>query len=176
MIWTREQAKTLVDRVLSMSKAEETFVVAQRRRPRQPALRAQHAPPRPAPRPATAWRSPRASARSRAPPRPPSSTMRACGGRSRNAEEIARLSPENPEAMPVLGPQTYGAGKAYFDDVGERDAGLARGSAAGTAIELSKQKGVGLGRVRRHVGVDPGGRRRRRGCSATTGRPPPTTT
>jgi predicted Zn-dependent protease len=27
MIWTREQAKTLIDRALSSSKAEETFVV-----------------------------------------------------------------------------------------------------------------------------------------------------
>ena len=27
MIWTREQAKTLIDRALSLSKAEETFAV-----------------------------------------------------------------------------------------------------------------------------------------------------
>ena len=35
---------------------------------------------------------------------------------ARNAEEIARLSPENPEAMPLLGPQTYPAITSYFDD------------------------------------------------------------
>ena len=58
-----------------------------------------------------------------------------------NAEEIARLSPDNPEAMPVLGPQTYGTGKAYFDDVANVTPDW-RASAAATAIELSKQKGV----------------------------------
>ena len=36
MIWTREQAKALIDRALSLSKAEETFVGPDRRRPRQP--------------------------------------------------------------------------------------------------------------------------------------------
>lgn len=31
------------------------------------------------------------------------------------AERLARLSPEDPEAMPELGPQTYTSVKAYFD-------------------------------------------------------------
>src|SRR5262245_25191782 len=35
---------------------------------------------------------------------------------ARNAEEIARLSPENPEAMPLLGAQTYRDVQTYFDD------------------------------------------------------------
>src|SRR5262249_57184551 len=34
----------------------------------------------------------------------------------RAAEEIAKLSPDNPEAMPLLGPQTYLSVKTYFDD------------------------------------------------------------
>ncbi len=33
----------------------------------------------------------------------------------RAAEELARLSPENPEFMPVVGPQQYTEPKAYFD-------------------------------------------------------------
>src|SRR4029078_479267 len=35
---------------------------------------------------------------------------------ARNAEEIARLSPENPEAMPLIGAQTYTPITSYFDD------------------------------------------------------------
>jgi predicted Zn-dependent protease len=58
-----------------------------------------------------------------------------------DAEEVARLSPENPEAMPVLGPQTYGTGQAYFDDVANVTPEW-RAAAAATAIELSKQKGA----------------------------------
>jgi predicted Zn-dependent protease len=60
---------------------------------------------------------------------------------TRNAEEIARLSPENPEAMPLLGPQTHSPVKAFFDDV----AGATpewRASAVATAIDLSKKKEV----------------------------------
>ena len=59
--------------------------------------------------------------------------------------------------MPVLGPQTYGTGKAYFDDVAKATPEW-RAAAAATAIELSKQKGACLGRVRRDLGVDAGGR------------------
>ena len=100
---------------------------------------------------------------------------RACGRRSRNAEEIARLSPENPEAMPVLGPQTYGAGKAYFDDVANVTPDW-RAAAADTAIELSKKKdAVSAGFVDTSASVQAVGDRRR-DCSPTIARPPPTTT
>ena len=140
MIWTREQAKALIDRALSLSKAEETFVTltggdrGNLRFARN-----------------TATTSGASSGYSLA-------VTASFGKKSgsvttaefddaslrqaiSNAEEIARLSPDNPEAMPVLGPQTYGTGKAYFDDV----AGVTpewRASAASTAIELSKQKGA----------------------------------
>ena len=53
------------------------------------------------------------------------------------AEEIARLSPENPEAMPVLGPQTYGTAKAYFETWRSEPDGARRRD---TAIELSNRR------------------------------------
>jgi predicted Zn-dependent protease len=140
MLWTKEQAKTLTDRVLSLSKAEETFVAltgtdrANLRFARN-----------------TATTSGASSGTSLA-------VTSSFGKRSgtvttaqfddeslqralRNAEEIAKLSPENPEAMPVLGPQTYSPVKAYFEDV----AGASpewRASSVETAIGLSKKKEV----------------------------------
>ncbi len=140
MLWTKEQAKTLIDRVLSLSKAEETFVTltgtdrANLRFARN-----------------TATTSGASSGTSVA-------VTSSFGKRSgtvttaqfddeslqralRNAEEIAKLSPENPEAMPVLGPQTYSPVKAYFDDV----AGATpewRASSVEAAIGLSKKKEV----------------------------------
>jgi predicted Zn-dependent protease len=59
----------------------------------------------------------------------------------RNAEEIAKVSPENPEAMPVLGPQTYSPVKAYFEDVAGASAEW-RAASVETAIGLSKKKDV----------------------------------
>src|SRR5262245_63146543 len=116
MIWTKEQAKALTDRALSFSKAEQTFVAltggerANLRFARN-----------------TATTSGASSGHSLA-------ITASFGKRSgtvttaefddaslqravRNAEEIARLSPENPESMPVLGPQTYGPTTAFFEDV-----------------------------------------------------------
>src|SRR6478736_996014 len=115
MIWTREQAKALIDRALSISKADETQV--------------------------TLTGGDRANARFA---RNSVTTSGASSGYSlaiqakfgqrigtvtasefsdaslqramRNAEEIARLSPENPEAMPFVGAQTYADVKTYFDD------------------------------------------------------------
>ena len=140
MVWTREQAKALIDRALSLSKAEETFV--------------------------TLNGGDRGNLRFA---RNTATTSGASSGYSlgitagfgkksgsvttaefddaslrqaiANAEEIARLSPDNPEAMPVLGPQTYGASKAYFDDAAQVTPEW-RAGAAGTAIELSRQKGA----------------------------------
>jgi predicted Zn-dependent protease len=140
MIWTREQAKALIDRALALSKAEETFVVltggdrGNLRFARN-----------------TATTSGATSGYSLA--------ITASFGKKSgtvttaefddaslrlamtNAEEIARLSPDNPEAMPVLGPQTYGTAKAYFEDVATVTPDW-RAAAAATAIELSKQKGA----------------------------------
>jgi len=59
----------------------------------------------------------------------------------RNAEEIAKVSPENPEAMPPLGPQTYAPTTAYFEDVATATPEW-RASSVGTAIDLAKKKDV----------------------------------
>jgi predicted Zn-dependent protease len=59
----------------------------------------------------------------------------------RNAEEIARLSPDNPEAMPVLGAQTYAPVKAYFEDAASASPEW-RANSVRAAVELSKQKDV----------------------------------
>ena len=65
------------------------------------------------------------------------SLQRAC----KRAEEVARISPENPEGMPDLGPQTYVPTKPYFEDVAKASPEW-RASAAETAIALSKKKDV----------------------------------
>ena len=59
----------------------------------------------------------------------------------RNAEEIARLSPENPEAMPFVGAQTYADVTTYFDDA----AGATpewRAGAVKAALDAAKDKNV----------------------------------
>ena len=122
MIWTREQAKALIDRALSLSKAEETFVTLNGGNRGNLRFARNTATTSGASSGLQPGASPRASARS-----PGRSTTAEFDDASlrqaiANAEEIARLSPDNPEAMPVLGPQTYGAGKAYFDDVANGDA------------------------------------------------------
>ena len=140
MIWPEEQAKKLIDRALSFSKADETFV-SLNGGDRGNLRFARN----------TATTSGASSGYSLA-------VTTAFGKRSgtvttaefddaslqravRNAEEIARLSPENPEAMPVLGPQKYPPTRAYFEDV----AGATpewRAKSVAPAIELSKQKEV----------------------------------
>jgi predicted Zn-dependent protease len=140
MIWTREQAEALIDRALASSKAEQTFVLlngsnrGNLRFARNTAT--------------TSGASSRYSLAITASFGKKSGTAttaefddaslrQAIAG----AEEMARLSPDNPEMMPVLGPQTYGASSAYFDDVAKVTPEW-RASAAATAIDLSKQKGV----------------------------------
>ncbi len=58
----------------------------------------------------------------------------------RASEALAKLAPDDPEAMPVLGPQQYGEVKAYFDATGELTA-EARAAAARAAIEAAKAAG-----------------------------------
>jgi len=55
---------------------------------------------------------------------------------SAGSEEIARVSPENPEAMPPLGPQTYAPSTAYFEDAasGAANATLAAWLASQNAL------------------------------------------
>lgn len=140
MIWTKEQAKALTDRVLSFSKAEETLV-SLNGGDRANVRFARN----------TATTSGASSGYSLA-------ITASFGKRSgtvttaefddaslqramRNAEEIARLSPENPEAMPVLAPQTYTPVKAFFEDVAGASPEWRAGSVA-TAITMSRQKDV----------------------------------
>jgi predicted Zn-dependent protease len=140
MIWTREQTRALTDRVLSLSKAEQTFVAVSGSE-RASVRFARN----------TATTSGATTAVSLA-------ITASVGKRSgsvttaqfddaslqralRSAEEIARVSPENPEAMPVLGPQTYAPTTAYFDDVVSATPEW-RASSVATAIALSKAKDV----------------------------------
>jgi predicted Zn-dependent protease len=140
MIWTREQAKALTDKALSFSKADETFVTLNGGE-RANVRFARN----------TATTSGASSGYNLA-------ITAAFGKRSgtvttaefddaslqraaRNAEEIARLSPENPEAMPAIGPQTFAPVKAFFDDAATASPDW-RATAAAKAIELSKQKDV----------------------------------
>ena len=69
-----------------------------------------------------------------------------------------RLSPENPEAMPFLGPQTYSPREGVL----RRRGGCVGPSGARrqptTAIDAEQEEGRRVGRVRRDAGADPGGR------------------
>jgi predicted Zn-dependent protease len=140
MIWTREQAKTLTDKALSISKADETFV-ALNGGERANVRFARN----------TATTSGASSGYNLA-------ITAAFGKRSgtvttaefddaslqraaRNAEEIAKLSPENPEAMPAIGPQTFAPVKAFFEDAATASPDW-RAESVATAIGLSKQKEV----------------------------------
>jgi predicted Zn-dependent protease len=140
MIWTREQAKALTDKALSFSMADETFVVLNGGE-RANVRFARN----------TATTSGASSGYNLA-------ITAAFGKRSgtvttaefddaslqraaRNAEEIARLSPENPEAMPAIGPQTFSPVKAFFDDAASASPDW-RATSVATAIDLSKQKDV----------------------------------
>ncbi|HET7219517.1 MAG TPA: metallopeptidase TldD-related protein [Vicinamibacterales bacterium] len=140
MIWTKEETKKLTDRVLSLSKAEETFLAVN----------------------GTETANLRFARNTATTSGAQSSTSLAItssfGKRSgtvttsqfdddslqralRSAEEIAKISPENPESMPVLGAQTYEPVKAYFDDAANASAEWRAGSVE-TAIALSKKKDV----------------------------------
>ena len=140
MIWTREQARALIDRTLSLSKADETLV--------------------------TLTGGDRANVRFA---RNSVTTSGASSGYSlaiqakfgqrigtvtasefsdaalqramRNAEEIARLTPENPEAMPFVGAQTYADIKTYFDDTADA-APEWRAGAVKAALDAAKVKSV----------------------------------
>src|SRR6187397_226049 len=138
MIWTKEQTKALTDRVLSMSKAEQNFVAVNGSE-RVSVRFARN----------TATTSGATSGTSLA-------ITSSFGKRSgivttaqfddaslqralRSAEEIAKVSPENPEAMPFLGAQTYAPINAYFEDAATATPEW-RASSVETAIALSKKK------------------------------------
>jgi predicted Zn-dependent protease len=140
MIWTREQAKALIDRVLSVSKAEETSVNlngGERGNLRFARNTATTSGASSGYNLAVTASFGKKSGTVTTAEFDDASLQRAM----RSAEEIARLSPENPEAMPVVGPQTYSPSRAYFEDVATVTPDW-RASSVATAIELSKQKEV----------------------------------
>ena len=140
MEWTREDTKKLTDRILSFSKAESTFVAvnltdrANLRFARNTATTSGAATQISVA--ITASFGKRSTSVTVA-QLDDDSLQRAC----RRAEEVAKVSPENPEAMPDLGPQTYTSTTPYFDDAAKASPEW-RASAAETAIALSKKKDV----------------------------------
>jgi predicted Zn-dependent protease len=115
MIWTKEQAKALTDRALAFSKAEETQVVltgGDRANVRFARNSVTTSGASSGYSLAIAAKFGKKTGTVTASEFSDASLQRA----ARNAEEIARLSPDNPEAMPLLGPQTYPLVTSYFED------------------------------------------------------------
>jgi predicted Zn-dependent protease len=140
MIWTKDQTKALTDRVLSFSKAEQTFVAvngSERANLRFARNTATTSGASSGTSLAITSSFGKRSGTVTTSQFDDSSLQRAL----RSAEEIAKVSPENPEAMPFLGPQTYAPVKAYFDDAATASPEW-RASSAETAISLSKKKDV----------------------------------
>ncbi len=140
MIWTKEQAKALTDRALSFSKADEAQVIlsggdrANVRFARNSVT--------------TAGASSGYSVALVAKFGKKSGTVTASEFSDaslqhamRNAEEIAKLSPDNPEAMPVVAPQTYAPVTAYFEDAASATPEW-RANSVRVAVDMSKQKDV----------------------------------
>jgi predicted Zn-dependent protease len=140
MIWTREQAKALLDKVISLSKAEEC---------RANLDGGDRANVRFARNTVTT------SGASTGYTLAVTSTFGKKSGivtttefddaslerAVRNAEEIARLSPDNPENMPEVGAQTYTQPTGFFEDVAAATPEW-RASSVSDAIELSKKREV----------------------------------
>ena len=59
----------------------------------------------------------------------------------RRSEELAKLAPENPEFVPVLGPQEYLSSKAWYDSTAEMSPDY-RAQAAANSIVPCKQKNL----------------------------------
>ncbi|MDX5481565.1 MAG: TldD/PmbA family protein, partial [Hymenobacteraceae bacterium] len=59
----------------------------------------------------------------------------------RRAEEIARIAPESPEYIPMLGPQNYSTTKAHFDSTAKIDPAY-RADAAAKSIKAATDKGL----------------------------------
>jgi predicted Zn-dependent protease len=140
MIWSNEQAKTLIDRALALRKADE-LVVGLTGGERGNVRFARNTA-------TTAGASSRhtltvtANIGRRAGTTTTTTFDAASLERTvRAAEEIARLSPENPEAMPALDPQRYGESRAFFEDVATASPEWRAGTVA-TALELSRARDV----------------------------------
>ncbi|HJY34999.1 MAG TPA: DNA gyrase modulator, partial [Vicinamibacterales bacterium] len=140
MIWTREQAKALTDRALSFSKAEETQVIltgGDRANVRFARNSVTTAGASSGYSLAIVAKYGQKTGTVTASEFSDASLQRA----ARNAEEIARLSPDNPEAMPLLGAQTYTPVKAYFEDAAAATPEW-RAAAVRSALDISKEKDV----------------------------------
>jgi predicted Zn-dependent protease len=140
MIWTREQAKALTDRALSFSKAEEAQAILNGG-DRSNVRFARNSV-------TTAGASSGYSLALVANFGKKSGTVTtsefsdaSLQQAMRKAEEIAKLSPDNPEAMPVLGSQAYVPVKAFFEDAASAPPEW-RADSVRAAIDLSKQKDV----------------------------------
>lgn len=140
MLWTKEQAKALADKVLAISKAEETELRLSG---------ADRANLRFARNTATTSGSSSGSTlaiTARVGKRAGTTTTSEFDNASleravKSAVEIAKLSPENPEAMPALGPQTYTPGNAFFEDAATATPDWRAGSVE-AAIALSRKHDV----------------------------------
>jgi len=140
MIWTRDQAKQLTDRALALSKADQMLLVvngSERGNVRFARNTATTAGASSGVNLAITSSFGKRAGTVTTAQFDDDSLQRAV----RAAEEIARLSPENPEAMPVLGPQTFGSSTAFFDDVAGASPDW-RASSVETAISLSKKQEV----------------------------------
>ena len=140
MIWTKEQAKTLMDRALAVSKAEETQVVltgGDRANVRFARNSVTTSGASSGYSLAIVAKFGKKAGTVTASEFSDASLQRA----ARNAEEIARLSPENPEAMPLLGPQTYSPITSYFDDAASATPEW-RAGAVRVALDASREKKV----------------------------------
>ena len=140
MIWTREQAKALADRVLSMSKVEQTFVAingSERANLRFARNTATTSGASSGTTLAITSSFGKRSGTVTTAQFDVASLQRALS----TAEEIAKVSPENPEAMPVLGAQTYAPVNAYFEDAAGASPDW-RAASVEAAIALSKKKDV----------------------------------
>ena len=58
----------------------------------------------------------------------------------RQSESLARLAPENPEKMPLLGPQSYASSSAWFATTANATAET-RAQAAGIAVDAARRAG-----------------------------------
>src|SRR3954462_17002 len=140
MIWTREQAKALVDRALSFSKAEETQVTltgGDRANVRFARNSVTTSGASSGYSLAITAKIGQRSGTVTASEFSDASLRRAAA----NAEEIARLSPENPETMPFVGPQTYKPVQTYFDDTAAATPEW-RAGAVKAALDAAKEKAV----------------------------------
>lgn len=140
MIWTREQAKALVDRALSFSKAEETLVTL------TGGDRANVRFARNSVTTSGASSGYSLAIQAKIGKRTGTVTASEFGDAAlqravRNAEEIARLSPENPEAMPLVGSQTYRTVQSYFEDAASATPEW-RAGAVRAALDAAKEKSV----------------------------------